>query len=458
MQKLTPVLGLRSATFLVISVILGSGVFKKVALMSAILHSPAIVLLCWGLAGIVSLAGALCMAEMVGMFPNSGGEYYYFQIAFNRFFAFIYGWANFIVLKTAGIAALAYIFAESFNSVFQLPEWSNQAGRSIYPFLDNFSVKLLASILIIGLSYLNYLGIKNAEKLSSIMTILMLAACSFIVIAGFSSHNGNLNNILSPSKIGVVLGGWELIKAITIASLGAFWGYEGWNSVGLIGEEIKNPERNLPLSLGIGTLMMIVLYILLNLVYFYILPIDVLATISNQPNKIAAVEVMRVVMGKSGALLVAVLMLVTTFNSTNGSILTSARLFFAMARDNNFHPAAAEIHPVYKTPSVALWLQAAWSVVMVFSGTFDQLTDLLIFASFIFYGSTAVALLVLRQKLPTLKRSYKVIWYPITPILFILSCLLLISVTLFNQPKEALSGLGLIAAGIPFYFFWNRKQ
>ena len=458
MPKLTPVLGLRSATFLVISVILGSGVFKKVALMSSILHSPTLVLLCWGLAGLVSLAGALCMAEMVGMFPNSGGEYYYFQIAFNRFFAFIYGWANFIVLKTAGIAALAYIFAESFNSIFPLPEWSNQAGRSIHPFLENFSVKLLASLLILGLSYLNYLGIKNAEKLSSIMTILMLAACSIIVIAGFSSHDGNSNNIITPIKTGSVLGGWELIKAITIASLGAFWGYEGWNSVGLIGEEIKNPKRNIPLSLGIGTLIMILLYLLLNLVYFYILPIDVLATISTQPNKIAAVEVMRVVWGKSGALFVALLMLVTTFNSTNGSILTSARLFFAMARDKNFYPKAATIHPVYKTPSTALLLQAIWSVVMVFSGTFDQLTDLMIFASFIFYGSTAVALLFMRLKSPNIQRSYKVIWYPLTPILFTLSCLLLIGVTLFNQPKEALSGLGLIAAGIPFYYFWNRKQ
>jgi APA family basic amino acid/polyamine antiporter len=456
LQKLTPTLGLRSSIFLVISLILGSGVFKKVAMMSATLQSPLLVLLCWILAGIISLAGALCTAEMVGMFPNSGGEYYYFQKVYNRFFAFIYGWANFVVLKTAAIAALAYIFAQSFNSIFPLPVLSFSLGSFL---IENISVKLLASLLIVVLSYVNYRGIKHAEKLSRIMTIVMLVAAAVIIVAGLSSSEGSVHNLVTPgAHAGEGLSGWIFIKAITLASLGAFWGYEGWNCIGLIGEEIKNPKRNLPLSLGIGTLAIMAVYVLLNLVYLYILPVDELIRISGHPNQIAAVEVMKVVWGKWGELFVALLILVTTCNATNSTILTSARIFYAMAREGHFYKPAEKIHPVYQTPSVALLLQAVWSVLLVWSGTFDQLTDMLIFSAFIFYGATALAVILMRKREPLQPRTYKVIGYPFTPFLFCVFCLLLIGVTLQSQPREALAGLGLIALGIPFYLYWTRKK
>lgn len=427
--------------------------------MSATLQSPKLVLLCWILAGVVSLAGALCTAEMTGMFPNSGGEYYYFQKVYNRFFAFIYGWANFVVLKTAAIAALAYIFSESFNSLFHLPEFSfNQASQGS-PVISNFSVKVLASVLIIVLSYINFRGIRHAEKLSRYMTFLMLTAALVIVIAGFSSPAGNYANLVTPgAHAGNGLTGWLLVKAITIASLGAFWGYEGWNCIGLIGEEIKNPQKNLPLSLGIGTLIIMLVYVLLNLVYLYVLPVDALADISKHPNQIAAIEVMKMVWGKWGEWFVALLIMVTTFNATNSTILTSARIFFAMAREGHFYKQASVIHPVYQTPSVSLFLQAGWSVLLVWSGTFDQLTDMLIFSSFIFYGATALAVMIMRKRAPQLPRTYKVTGYPFTPFLFCVFCLLLIGVTLTNQPLEALSGLGLIATGIPFYVYWTRKK
>ena len=459
MQKLTASLGLRSAIFVVISVILGSGVFKKVAMMAATLQSPLLVLLCWVLAGIISLAGALCTAEMAGMFPNSGGEYFYFQKVYNRFFAYIYGWANFVVLKTASIAALAYIFAQSFNSIIPLPEFSFNHNSNGGILIDNLSVKLLASFLLLLLTYINYKGIQYAEKLSRIMTVLMLSAAAVIVFAGLSAPMGKISNLTTASiHANHSWSYWQIIKAITIASLGAFWGYEGWNCVGLIGEEIKNPKRNLPLSLGIGTLIIILVYVLLNVVYLYVLPIDSIIEMSHHPNQIAAVEVMKVVWGKWGELFVAVLILITTFNATNSTILTSARLFYAMARDNNFYKPASIIHPTYKTPAVSLWLQGIWSVLLIWSGTFDQLTDMLIFSAFIFYGATALAVILMRKRLPNEPRFYKVFAYPFTPIFFLIFCTLLITVTLQNQPKEALSGLALIATGIPFYFFWKRNE
>ena len=455
MQKLSPSLGLKSSIFLVIGIVIGSGVFKKVALMSAILKSPILVILCWILAGVISLAGALCNAEIACMFANSGGEYFYFQKIYNRFFSFIFGWANFVVVQTAGIAALAYIFAESLNSIIPMPIFiAGQQGNFL---LNNFSIKLLASLLIIILSYVNYRGIKHADRLTNFMTYLLLASAITIIVVGlFSGLGSRVHLTTSATNSGPGLRGWALIKAITIASLGAFWGYEGWNSVGMIGEEIKNPKRNLPLALAFGMITIITIYVLLNFVYLYILPIDTLIKINDHPNQIAAEVVMKVIWGKWGALFIALLIMVTTFNATNGTILTSARVYYAMARDKNFYRHAATIHPTFKTPSISLLMQGIWAIILVWSGTFDQLTDMLIFSAFIFYGAIAIGVLVMRKREPDYPRPYKVNFYPITPIFFILCCLFLIGVTLYNQPKEALSGLGLIALGIPFYWFWTK--
>jgi APA family basic amino acid/polyamine antiporter len=199
-------------------------------------------------------------------------------------------------------------------------------------------------------------------------------------------------------------------------------------------------------------------YLLLNIVYLYVLPIDALIKVSATHNQIAAVEVMKVIWGKPGALFISLLILVTTCNATNATILTSARVFYAMARDKLFFRQAATVHPVYQTPSVSIGLQAFWSVILVWSGTFDQLTDMLIFSAFIFYGASALAVFIMRKREPSLPRVYKVIGYPWLPFLFCLFCLLLIGVTLVDQPREALSGLGLIATGIPFYWYWTKKN
>ncbi|CAH0994867.1 Serine/threonine exchanger SteT [Emticicia aquatica] len=457
MSKLIPKIGLRAATILVVSVIVGSGVFKKIAPMSAELGSPLLVILCWILAGIISLAGALSTAEMASMFPDSGGEYAYFQKIYGRFFAFLYGWGNFTVMKTAAIAALAYIFAQSFNSLIPLPS-SNLSciifGINIF---DNLSIKLLASLLTILLTYLNYRGIKFAESLSSILTYLMFIAVLLFIIFGLKAEEGSFENLTQKSVNfdESKLYGWGMMKAMMIASLGAFWGYEGWNHIGYIGEEVKNPQKNLPLALGIGTGIVILIYVMLNIVFVYILPIDFFIQLNETPNKIAAIEVANKILGSTGMLFVACLILITTLNATNSSIMMSARIFYAMARDQLFFKKAASIHPIYKTPDVALLLQSIWSILLIWSGSFDQLTDMLIFASFIYYGSTALGVIILRLKNPEIERKYKVIGYPFVPIFFVLFCVSLLFVTIFNQPYEALFGLGLIATGIPFYLFWK---
>ncbi|GAB3924534.1 APC family permease [Larkinella terrae] len=446
--KLARVLTLPSAIVLVISIMVGSGVFKKIAPMSAELQSPGLVLLCWLLAGLVSLAGALTNAEMAGMFPQSGGEYVYYQKVYNRFFAFLYGWSNFTVVRTASISALAYIFAQSLVGLLSLVD---ETG---------FATKGIASVLIIGLSLVNYRGIRFAGGISWVLTCAILLTISGLVITGFSSEIGTFANLShnSPASDAGTIQGLVLVKALFIASLGAFWGYDGWNNIAFIGEEIKNPQRNLPLALGLGTLFVMGIYLLLNLMYVYVLPIEELMALNLTPNRIAAVEVIRRISGTTGATLVSVLILCTTFNATNSTILTSARIYYAMARDGLFFRSVARIHPDYQSPSVSIVLQAVLAVALVWSGTFDQLTDMLVFASFIFYGATAFGVMLFRRSHPELPRPYRVIGYPVLPVIFCLFCLTLVAITLIEQPREALMGLGLIATGVPFYWFWHRQK
>ena len=278
-------------------------------------------------------------------------------------------------------------------------------------------------------------------------------------MAGFSSQYGSFQNLTHSSTLAgsPSLSGWTLMKALFLASLGAFWGFDGWNNIAYIGEEIKNPKRNLPLALGLGTLIVMTIYVTLNVVYVTILPIDYFMQLSATPNKIAAVEVAGKIGGNIGMILVACLIVVTTSNSTNSSILMSSRILYAMARDKLFFSKAASVHPKYNTPDVALFIQAFWAIALVFSGTFDQLTDMLVFASFIFYGCTALGVIILRIKEPNRERKYKVIGYPIVPGLFFIFCVTLFVMTIINQPYEALWGLTLIATGFPVYWWLNRK-
>ncbi|WP_460971871.1 APC family permease [Spirosoma migulaei] len=446
MNKLSRTIELRPAILLVVSGIVGSGVFKKVAPMAAELGSPLLVMACWIAAGVVSLAGALTYAEMAGMFPQSGGEYVYFKKVYGRLFAFMYGWGAFTVMRTATIAALAHIFGQSLVSLIGLDNG-----------VVELAVKCVATGLITFLSLINYRGVTFAEGLSRGLIYLTFGAVAIIAVVGFAAKTGSIANLTESISVKATTAHGSLLGSLVVASLGAFWGYEGWNQIAYIGEEVKNPQRNLPIALGVGTSIVVGIYVLLNIVYVYVLPIGDLATLASTPGKIAAVEVVRQAAGWAGALFISILILVTTSNSTNASILMPARVFFAMARDGLFFKAAAVIHPRYKTPSVAILLQAVWSVILVWSGSFDQLTDMLVFASFIFYGATAFGVLLLRYKQPDLHRPYRVIGYPVVPAFFCCCCILLVVMTLINQPREALTGLGLIATGLPFYWYWQSK-
>ena len=431
--------------------------------MSAELQSPTLVLFCWILAGVISLCGALSNAEIAGMLADSGGEYAYFKRIYGRFIAFIYGWSTFTAIKTAAVASIAYVFSQSFNSLVALPNLPESIANIeilwLFKPFENFGVKALTILLILSLTFLNTRGLKGASVLSNSITTLVIIGLAVIVLSGLLfGQGGSFANVQTPA-ITYISKGWTdftLVKAVFGAMLAGFWAYEGWNTVGFIGGEIQNPNRNLPLALFGGMMIIIASYVLVNFTYLYVMPIDKIISIHQSQNEIAAVAVVRSYAGDWGAGALSILILITTFGCTNSTILMPPRIYYAMAKDGLFFKGAKNIHPIYNTPNQALWIQGIWASVLVLSGSFDQLTDMLIFAAFFFYGATALGVFVLRKKEPTAPRPYKVWGYPVVPALFVVFCIVLIIITLFTKPREAGIGLALMLTGLPFYYYWNK--
>ena len=456
-SQLNRSLGLRLVVVIVIGNIIGSGVYKKVAPMTDALHSSGWILICWVLAGIISLFGALCNAEVAGLLADTGGEYIYYQKIYNKFFAFLFGWSLFAVIQTAAISALAYVFAESLNSIIHLPEilpslTSINIFGAFYPFAD-LNVKLIAIILIIILTWINTKGIKTGAGVSMTILLLVFGSIFTIIAFGLTSNAADLSRIqLSTDNNSSVT-----VSTVFTAMLAAFWAYQGWASVGYVGGEIKDAKRNLPKGIVIGIFVIIVLYLLVNTTYLSLLSVPQLEDIFKAGNKIAAIEAVRSFWGNGGALFISILILITTLGCCNATILASCRPYFAMAKEGLFFKKVAKLNDK-QAPANSLLYQCVWACVLVLSGTFDQLTDMIIFAVFIYYGATTLGVFILRKKMPDAPRPYKVWGYPIVPAIVVIFCVILIINTVFNRPREAAIGAALMLTGIPMYVWFTRKK
>jgi APA family basic amino acid/polyamine antiporter len=277
---------------------------------------------------------------------------------------------------------------------------------------------------------------------------------------GLSISGGSLSNALTPASDydpAAFNSGLGMAGVLFAAMLGAFWAYEGWLNLGFIGEEVKDPQRNIPLGLIIGILIVIAVYLAINFTYLYVIPMDEMIALAANENTIMAVVAVERFLGTPGLWFISLLIVITTLGCANTTILSAARIYYAMARNGQFARAAHRLHPRHNTPAGALVMQGIWSSLLVFSGTFDQLTDMLIFASFIFYGAIVFGVFVLRRRMPAAERPYRAIGYPIVPALFIVFCVALVIVTCIQQPREAFLGLFLIAMGTPFYVYWLRR-
>ncbi len=456
-RNLVRTLGLGYVIIFVVANIIGSGVYKKIAPMAAELHSSIWILMAWIVGGIITLFGALSNAEVAGLLADTGGEFVYLKKIYNRFFSFLYGWSLFTIIQTATISSLAYVFAQSLNSIIPIPQIFSSLqhfsiGGVFFPFQD-FGIKLTAILLILLLTSLNISGLKSGAGTSKAILLLVFAGLFIIVFFGLSHITTAPENYLDIKDLS---SGTVTLSSFFTAMLAAFWAYQGWVSVGFIGGEVKDAKRNIPKGIVIGVLLVIFIYLLVNVTYLSILSIPQLEQIHAAGNQIAAVEAVRSFWGTGGVLFISMLILLTTLGCTNASILTGARPYYAMSRERLFFTGIGKLNK-YNVPGNSLFWQGLWASALVLSGTFDQLTDMVIFAVFIFYGATTLGVFILRRKMPDAHRPYKVWGYPVVPAIFILFCIGLIFNTIATRPREAIIGMILILTGIPVYFFLRRK-
>jgi len=463
-----------SATMLVAGGVIGSGIFRKPGVMAAQVGSPEVLLGVWLLAGVVSLLGTLSNAELASMMPRTGGQYVFLQRAYGPFVAFLYGWALFAVIQSGSIAALAYVFAEYTTRLMPLPEAPDVLAAfaihlpligDIEPFKD-LGVKGLATAVILLLTIVNYLGVRLGGLVQNVFSIAKISAMVGLAVAVWVKPGvGQVSNLSTDSAL-VHPTGLAWWAAVAAALQGAFWAYDGWHKITYIGGELKSPQRDLPRSLILGILLVTGLYLLMSAVYSFVLPIDEMA----RSRLVAADVAERCFAG--GGRWIAVAVMLSTFGAANAVILTSARVYFSMGGDGIFPAALGRAHPRFHTPGESLVMQAAWSILLLFSGTFDTLTDTLIFVSWFFYVANAWAVIVLRRREPDAPRPFRVPWYPIVPAVFVCFGLVYLVLTLCNdvaayrnaiaagQPAllNCALGLALVLSGTPIYLYYRGKK
>ena len=425
--------------------------------MAAELHSSGWVLVAWILGGIITLFGALCNAEVAGLLAATGGEYVYYKKVYSQFFAFLFGWSLFAVIQTAAISSLAYIFAQSLHTIVPVPElFPSLSGLNIagifYPFQD-FSVKLTAIAIIILLTWVNSKGVRTGAGLSNVVLILIFAGILLIICFGLTSKQAVISRSIEfssgiKSRIG--------ISNLFTAMLSAFWAYQGWATIGYIGGEVRDAKNTIPKGITFGVFLIIALYMLVNITYLAVLPVSYLMDIQAS-NKIAAIEAVRAFWGNNGALFMSVIILITTLGGTNATILVSARPYYAMATEGMFFRSIARVNR-HHVPVNSLKAQCIWACLLVLSGSFDQLTDMIIFVVFFYYGATTLCVFILRKKYPDADRPFKVWGYPIVPAIVLVFCAVLLVNTFMARPREALFGLVLVGTGVPVYWKFRKKK
>ena len=426
-------IGTLGSTAIVVGTIIGSGIFLVPHDIAQRVGSVRTVFLVWIVGAALTLAGALSLAELGAVMPEAGGIYIYLREAYGKLFAFLYGWALLLVINSGSLATLAVGFA-IYSATF-VP-------------LSPLEQKAVAAGVIGVLTLINYLGVREASAVQTIFTVAKLAGLATIIgYAMFSSRSGVTQAAPSLSAAQTTL------SSFGVALIGVLWAYEGWHMLAFNAGEVRDPARALPRSYFGGTLLVVAVYLGANLAYLRVFPLTLLA--DDRYQRVAA-RTMEVLAGPRGATFVSALILCSIFGALNGTVLGGPRAYFAMARDGVFFASAGRVHPKFKTPARAVLIQGLWSMVLAASGSYKQLYTYVIFTGWIFYGASALAVIVLRRKQPELERPYRVWGYPVLPVAFSLAALAIVANALVRSSREALIGLALVAAGVPIYLFWTR--
>jgi len=454
-------LTLTDATSLVIGTIIGTGIFLKTAVMAQQLGTPALVLAAWGVAGLLSLAGALTYAELGALLPRAGGEYVYLRAAWGDALAFLYGWTRYIV-GGGSVAAYGAAFAIFLSALFPLNSvWVERtfqlAGQ---PFHWQFGTRqVIAVAVILCFALVNCFGVAFGGRVQTILTAAKLAVIGVIVGGIFLFSTSGSWTHLNAGAAAQSAGG---LREFGAAMLGALWAFSGWHYLPMAAGEVREPERNVPRALIVGIIVILAVYWLLNLTYFYALPITEVATANSTKYPAApsvAAKAAQTFLGATAIAFVSLTFLISTVGSLNGALLSVARVNFAMARDGLFFARFGRLKSGAQVPAWSVMLYSLWGCLLAVSGTFDQLTNLAVFSYSIFWMLTASAVFVLRRKMPDASRPYHVTGYPIVPGLFVLVSLWLIVNTLRTNPVESLTALILMSLGLPLYaYFRHRKR
>ena len=430
------VLGFSDVFNFLVGTVIGSGVFLVSAAMASAVGSPTLMLGVWVLGGALSLFGALALAELGAAYPESGGMYVYLREAYGPLVAFLFGWTSFLVIEAGGIATLSSAFATRYLPFFV--ELTPTAQR------------LIAVTLILSLGVLNVLGVRGSALVQRVLTALKITAILAIVGGLLLFADGDASHFTTPPMPPLSLG---LLSGVGVALVASLWAYKGWELVSMIGGEVRDAQRNMPLGLLVGTAVVVALYLLANVAYLYVLPIEAIAA---SPR--VAADAMHAGLGGDGARLVAAIVLVSIVGAMNGNIFTAPRLFFAMARDGLFFDRMARVHPRFLTPHVAILGLAAWAAVLTITGTFEQLAAYVVFGAWIFLGLTGVAVIVLRRTQPDRPRPYRTWGHPVTTVLFGIAAFVISANAFIAAFWNALAGLGLILLGVPAYLYWQSTR
>ena len=445
--KLDRQLGLFDSTMMVIGIVIGSGIFMTTGLMADALPSASLILIVWLLGGLQMLAGALTYAELGAAMPKAGGQYVYLREAYGSLPAFLFGWVAFIAYLTGTNAAIAVAVAEHLGSFY--PSIST---HNIVIGFDYFSIsggQIFAISLILILSFINYLGILFGKWIQNVFTILKIGSILFFALAGLFISTGNhIDFSINPTSMSI----GSILTGMGIALVAVTWTVGGWEYVTFAAGEIKNPKKNLPLALIIGTVVILVLYIMINIAYLKVLPMD---SLIGELKVGEATAKSLYGPGIAGAFVVVVI--ISMFGSLNGNILVGPRISYAMAKDKLFFSKAADVHPKFHTPGNAIMIQGVWASVLALSGTFEEIITLVVFVNFMMWIAASSTVFVLRKKQPELERPYKVWGYPYVPAFFIIFSSAIMINTFFESPQQSLMGIGLTLLGIPAYLYWKKS-
>lgn len=445
-------MNLLDSTFLVIGAIIGSGIFMTTGFIAEYLPSPFMILIVWLLGGFFAMSGALAFAELGAMYPRAGGQYIYLREAYGPWAGFLFGWGFFWVIECGGVAALAVGFAEYFG--YFVPALSTKTYLLKFHLLGfDYSLsagQLIAAASILFLSAINYIGIKSGIVVQNIFTFLRIAAVAVFIVLGLTI--GSKAGVVSFE--GLMTGDMSFsIKLFGLALIAVLWTYDGWYGINCAAGEIKNPGKNIPRSLILGTLSVTLIYFLVNIVYVSALPIERMKGVA-RIGELASTQLF----GSTATFFISATIMISIFGCLSASILYGPRVFLAMAQDRCFFKSMRYIHPRYRVPTKAIVWQGIWSSLLCLSGTYQDLFEYVVFALVIFWAATGLAVIILRSKRPETPRPYKAWGYPVLPILFVLINLGVFLNTIWAQPRKSLIGLIILVAGIPAFLYWQSKE